>query len=171
MTATVAFKARYHEHLPAQFAGVPTAQQVFDSNRVLAAETALRNGTFQGAFLSLATRALGLYALLMSGFGAPQLDNAAVFPDAGWKLIFLANLGWKALAGNRPQGPRSVFEETACIVLSCYVQRSATKQPVNTKPRTVTRSTWRDRLHASQPKLVVGSHTSTARTPVLVTAW
>jgi nitroreductase len=55
------------------------ARPMFAANAELAASTAFRNGTLQGAYLILAARALGLDCGPMSGFDAGKL-NAAFFP-------------------------------------------------------------------------------------------
>ncbi len=110
VTAIVAFDSAFFEALPAQFPAVPGARDMFASNPALAAETAMRNGAMQGAYLILAARAMGMDAGPMSGFSAPLLD-AAFFPDGRWKANFLVNLGWGDSTSNRPRGPRLAFEE------------------------------------------------------------
>jgi hypothetical protein len=115
VTAIVAFDSAFFEELSEQFPAVPGARDMFASNPALAAETAMRNGTLQGAYLILAARALGLDAGPMSGFAAPLLD-AAFFPGGRWKANFLINLGWGDPTGNRPRGPRLAFEEAVRIV-------------------------------------------------------
>lgn len=114
VTAIVAFDSAFFEALPAQFPAVPGARDMFASNPALAAETAMRNGAMQGAYLILAARAMGMDAGPMSGFSAPLLD-AAFFPDGRWKANFLVNLGWGDSTSNRPRGPRLAFEEAARI--------------------------------------------------------
>lgn len=114
VTAIVAFDCAFFDQLPTQFPAVPGARDMFTSNPVLAAETAMRNSSLQGAYLILAARALGLDAGAMSGFAAPLLDRA-FFPDGRWKSNFLVNLGWGDPAGNRPRGPRLAFDEVAHI--------------------------------------------------------
>lgn len=114
VTAIIAVDSRFFEALPTQFPAVPGARDMFTSNPALAAETAMRNGTLQGAYLILAARAMGLDAAPMSGFAAPLID-AAFFPDDRWKANFLVNLGWGDPTGNRPRGPRLAFEEAARI--------------------------------------------------------
>jgi 3-hydroxypropanoate dehydrogenase len=108
VTAIVAFDSAFFEELPAQFPAVPGARDMFASNPGLAAETAMRNGTLQGAYLILAARSMGLGAGPMSGFAAPLLD-AAFFPDGLWTANFLVNLGWGDPTGNRPRGPLHSF--------------------------------------------------------------
>jgi nitroreductase len=114
VTAIIAFDSAFFEYLPTQFPALPGARDMFASNPALAAETAMRNGSLQGAYLIFAARALGLDAGPMSGFASPLVD-AAFFPDGRWKSNFLVNLGWGDPAGNRPRGPRLAFDDAIRI--------------------------------------------------------
>lgn len=114
VTAIVAYDSTFFEHLPSQFPAMPQAREMFAGNSDLAAETASRNGSLQGAYLILAARALGLDCGPMSGFD-PKVLNGAFFPDGRWKANFLVNLGWGDPAGKRPRGPRLSFEEAVRI--------------------------------------------------------
>jgi 3-hydroxypropanoate dehydrogenase len=93
------------EQLKAYFAG---AGQV-------AADTAFRNSSLQGAYLMIAARALGLDCGPMSGF-----DNAGVdkefFPGDRIKSNFICSLGHGDPTGVWPRNPRLSFED-ACQVL------------------------------------------------------
>ena len=80
----------------------------------LAADTAMRNSSLQGAYLIIAARLLGLDAGPMSGFD-PATLNEAFFPDSRWKANFLVNLGIGDAQGNHPRGPRLAFDEVARI--------------------------------------------------------
>jgi nitroreductase len=115
VTVIVAHDSAFFEHLPTQFPPNPAAREMFANNAQLAADTAFRNGTLQGAYLMLAARALGLAVGPMSGFN-PQVLNEAFFPDGRWKANFLFNLGWPDPAGVRPRGPRLAFEQVARVV-------------------------------------------------------
>ncbi len=114
VTAIVAMDTRFYEHLPVQFPVMPSASQMFSQNETLAAETALRNSSLQGAYLIIAARMLGLDAGPMSGFD-PAKVNQAFFGDGRWKANFLINLGWGDASGNHPRGPRLGFEEVVRI--------------------------------------------------------
>jgi len=114
VTAIVAYDAAFYEQLPTQYPALPAARDMFAGNPSLAAETALRSGTLQGAYLIVAARMLGLDAGPMSGFDAAKV-NAAFFAEGGWKANFLVNLGWGDSAGNRPRGPRLSFSEAVRI--------------------------------------------------------
>lgn len=115
VTVIVAHDTAFHAHLPTQFPAMPTASEMFAGNAALAADTAFRNGTLQGAYLLIAARALGLAVGAMSGFN-PAAVNAAFFPDGRWKANFLVNLGWGDPSGHHPRGPRLAFDQVARIV-------------------------------------------------------
>jgi len=114
VTAIVAYDAAFHEQLPTQFPAVPTIGEMYVKNPALATETAMRNGSLQGAYLIIAARLLGLDAGPMSGFDNAKVD-AAFFAGSSWKSNFLVNLGWGDPAGNRPRGPRLPFEQAVRI--------------------------------------------------------
>lgn len=114
VTAIVAQDSRFYEHLPTQFPAYD-AKPMFEANAALAAGTAFRNSSLQGAYLILAARLLGLDAGPMSGFDGEKLD-AEFFPDGRWKSNFLVNLGYGDAAGNHPRGPRLDFAEATQIL-------------------------------------------------------
>jgi 3-hydroxypropanoate dehydrogenase len=91
------------------------AQPMFAGNAELAASTAFRNGTLQGAYLIVAARALGLDCGPMSGFDAGKV-NAAFFPDGRYQANFLCNLGFGDPSGLHPRGRRLTFEQACGIV-------------------------------------------------------
>lgn len=110
----VAHDTRFHDQLPEQFPAWD-ARALFADNPALAATTAFRNGTLQGAYLIVAARLLGLDCGPMSGFDNARVD-AAFFPDGAWKSNFLVNLGYGDPAGNYPRGPRLDFETAARLL-------------------------------------------------------
>lgn len=112
-TVIIATDTRFYDHLPVMFPAYD-AKPMFAGNAELAATTAFRNGTLQGAYLMLAARALGLDCGPMSGFDNAKLD-AAFFPDGRCKSNFLCNLGIGDSAKLYPRGPRLSFDE-ACSV-------------------------------------------------------
>ncbi|WP_300449301.1 malonic semialdehyde reductase [Accumulibacter sp.] len=114
LTVIIATDSRFHEFLPTMFPAYD-AQAMFVANAELAASTAFRNGSLQGAYLILAARALGLGCGPMSGFDADKL-NAAFFPDGRWRVNFLCNLGIGDPTSLHPRGPRLAFEEACRIV-------------------------------------------------------
>lgn len=114
VTVIVAHDTAFYEQLPQQFPANPAARDMFANNAQLAADTAMRNGSLQGAYLMLAARALGLAVGPMSGFN-PQAVNEAFFAGTPWKVNFLVNLGFGDPAGVRPRGPRLAFDQAARI--------------------------------------------------------
>jgi 3-hydroxypropanoate dehydrogenase len=114
VTAIVAYDPKFFEKLPQLFPHNPDAIDWFTSNDSLAATTAFRNGTLQGAYLIMAARSLGLDVGAMSGFDNATVD-AAFFSTSGWRSNFLVNIGHGDPAGVFGRSPRLTFEE-ACLL-------------------------------------------------------
>lgn len=116
VTAIIGHDSEFYEHLPRLFPHAD-ARSWFagPDNAAVAATTAFRNGTLQGAYFLLAARAVGLDCGPMSGF-----DNAAVdlafFPGGRVKSNFLCNLGFGDPARLFPRSPRFEFDEVCSIV-------------------------------------------------------
>ena len=110
----VAHDPAFYEELPKLFPHAD-ARSWFAGNEALAAATAFRNGSLQGAYLIMAARALGLDAGPMSGFDNAKVD-AEFFAATGWKSNFLINLGHGDPAKLPPRSPRFEFDE-ACRLL------------------------------------------------------
>lgn len=115
-TAIIGYDSEFYEQLPrlhpqgdarAWFAGPENAE--------VAASTAFRNGSLQGAYLIVAARALGLDCGPMSGFDNAALDRE-FFPDGRVKSNFLCNIGYGDPAKVRPRNPRLEFDEACSIV-------------------------------------------------------
>ena len=115
LTVIVAYDPKFHEKLPKLFPHNPDARSWFTSNDALAATTAFRNGTLQGAWLIIAARALGLDIGAMSGFDNDVVDKA-FFADNGWRSNFLINIGHGDHSKLFPRSPRLDFAE-ACEIL------------------------------------------------------
>ena len=111
----VAYDPKFYERLPFLFPHNPDATSWFTSNESLAATTAFRNGTLQGAYLMLAARALGLDTGGMSGFDNAKVD-AEFLSSRGWRSNFLVNLGKGDHSGVFGRSPRLPFDE-ACVLL------------------------------------------------------
>src|SRR5476651_603951 len=92
LTVIVAYDPKFYEKLPQLFPHNQDARSWFTSNDSLAATTAFRNGTLQGAYLMIAARSLGLDTGAMSGFDNATVD-AAFFGGNGWRSNFLVNIG------------------------------------------------------------------------------
>jgi 3-hydroxypropanoate dehydrogenase len=114
--AIVAYDTRFYELVPRLFPHEPDAITWFNGpgKQQVAATTAFRNGTLQGAYLMIAARGLGLDCGPMSGFDNAKVD-AAFFPDGRYKSNFLCNLGYGDASTLFARGPRPAFEETCTI--------------------------------------------------------
>jgi 3-hydroxypropanoate dehydrogenase len=114
--AIVAYDTQFYELLPRLFPHEPDAIAWFNGpgKQQVAAATAFRNGTLQGAYLMIAARGLGLDCGPMSGFDNAKVD-AAFFPDGRYKSNFLCNLGYGDGSMLFARGPRPDFEE-ACTI-------------------------------------------------------
>ncbi len=113
VTAIVAHDPKFFDLLPKLFPHAD-ARAWFAGNDALAATTAFRNGTLQGAYLIMAARAVGLDCGPMSGFDNAKVD-AEFFAGNGYKSNFLINLGYGDPTGLFPRSPRLSFEE-ACTL-------------------------------------------------------
>jgi 3-hydroxypropanoate dehydrogenase len=114
VTVIIAYDLEFYEKLPQLFPHVD-ARPWFAGKEALVAETALRNGSLQGAYLMIAARALGLDCGPMSGFNA-ELVNAEFFPDGNWKANFICNLGYGDAGKLFPRNPRLPFDEVCRIL-------------------------------------------------------
>ena len=110
----VAHDPRFYDHLPRLFPDTE-AKSWFAGNEPLAKDTAVRNGTLQGAYLLMAARAAGLDVGPMSGFDNEKVD-AEFMPIHGWKSNFLVALGHAEPGEPHPRAPRLSFDE-ACVLL------------------------------------------------------
>ncbi len=115
VTAIIGHDSEFYEHLPRLFPHAD-ARSWFagPENAAVAATTAFRNGTLQGAYFMLAARAVGLDCGPMSGFDNAAVD-AAFFPGGRVKSNFLCNLGYGDPAKLFPRSPRFEFDEVCRI--------------------------------------------------------
>ena len=123
VTAIIAYDPKFHEKLPKLFPHNPDAMSWFTSNDALAATTAFRNGTLQGAYLILAARSLGLDCGAMSGFDNAKVDAEFFTASAGnppefidVKSNFLCNLGYGDASKLHSRSPRLTFEEVCKVI-------------------------------------------------------
>ena len=101
----------FYEKLPQLFPHAD-ARSWFTSSPALAEETAFRNGTLQGAYLTIAAKMVGLDVGSMSGFDKAKVDEA-FFAGTKVKSNWLVNLGHGDPSGVFGRLPRLSFEE-AC---------------------------------------------------------
>ena len=129
VTAILAFDSKFYEQLPRLFPAAPAMKEMFVASAELAAITAMRNGSLQGAYFMLAARSLGLDCGPMSGFDNAKVDQEFFSAPAAWphaeggfisagavKSNFLCNLGYGDATKLHPRGPRLEFGE-ACQLL------------------------------------------------------
>ncbi len=113
VTVIIGHDSRFYDRLPDLYPHTD-ARAWFADDPTVAAETAFRNGTLQGAYLIMAARALGLDCGPMSGFDKAAVE-AAFFPDGQVQANFLCNLGHGDPRGLHPRSPRLDFGE-ACQI-------------------------------------------------------
>ncbi len=114
VTAIIGMNLDFYENLPTLFPHVDAKSWCVGKDGFIES-TAFRNSSLQGAYLIMATRALGLDCGAMSGFDADKL-NAEFFPDGRVKVNFLLNIGYGNSASLMPRHPRPSFAE-ACKIL------------------------------------------------------
>ena len=114
VTAIIAYDPKFFLKLPQLFPHNPDAINWFTDHDALAATTAFRNGTLQGAYLMIAARALGLDTGAMSGFNNDLVDQT-FFAENGWRSNFLVNIGYGDWDGVFNRSPRLSFDE-ACLL-------------------------------------------------------
>jgi len=114
VTVIVAYDLKFFSDHPDEAAKAQMTK-IYADNAELAAATAFRNGTLQGAYLIIAARAFGLTVGPMSGFDANAV-NREFFPDGRYQANFLANLGYADETPPRPRGPRFDFDHVAKVL-------------------------------------------------------
>ena len=114
VTAIIGMDTEFYEKLPQLFPHAD-AKSWFVGNQPLIDGTAFRNSSLQGAYLMLASRALGLDCGPMSGFDADKI-NATFFANSSVKVNFVCNLGYGDASKLFPRSPRLAFDEACKIV-------------------------------------------------------
>lgn len=115
VTAIIAMDVHFYEKLPQLFPHADAKAWFKDLPEPVLEQTALRNGSLQGAYFMLAARALGLDCGPMSGFDNQKVDEA-FFAGTTVKSNFLCNLGYGDASKLHPRSPRLSFDETCKIV-------------------------------------------------------
>jgi 3-hydroxypropanoate dehydrogenase len=113
VTAILAHDLAFYERLPQLFGAEAVS---WFKGKANLAETALRNGSLQGAYLMIAARALGLDCGPMSGFDNAGVDSAFFADRPDWRSNFILNLGYGEREGLEPRRPRLEFAEACRIV-------------------------------------------------------
>ena len=114
VTVIVGQDMDFHDHLDALFPHAPGAKAWF-ADEAGRRETAFRNASLQGGYLTIAARALGLDVGPMSGFDAAGV-KVDFFPDSHVEPNFIMNLGYGTDENLFPRSPRLDFEEAARIL-------------------------------------------------------
>jgi nitroreductase len=114
VTAIVGYDLDFAERIPELFPHNPGAAAWFADPEV-AAITAVRNGTLQGAYLMLAARALGLDCGPLSGFDHAGVDRE-FFATRRIVSNFICNLGYADRTSQFGRLPRLAFE-AACEII------------------------------------------------------
>lgn len=114
VTAIIANDTRFYENMPKVWFR-EGAKEMFEGNPAMAAATATRNATLQGAYFMIAARALGLDCGPMSGFDIPKV-NAEFFPDGRLQANFLCALGYGDETKLFERQPRLAFDEVATLL-------------------------------------------------------
>lgn len=109
VTAIIANDTRFYENMPKIWFR-EGAKEMFEGNPAMAAATATRNATLQGAYFMIAARALGLDCGPMSGFDIAKV-NAEFFPDGRLQANFICALGHGDATKLFERQPRLSFED------------------------------------------------------------
>ena len=117
VTAIFAADTQFFEHIPRLAPQMASLKANFEGpdNAARAAQFAAMNATLEGAYFTIAARALGLDVGPMGGFDKEKLD-ASFFSGGRFKSIWLANLGYADDTRGRARNPRLGFTEAAQIV-------------------------------------------------------
>lgn len=114
VNVVIGYDLNFAVRLPELYPQNPGAVDWF-ADPAVARETALRNGSLQGAYLMLAARSLGLDCGPMSGFKASGVDEE-FFAGTPWRTNFICNIGYGTDENLHPRNPRPTFGE-ACAIL------------------------------------------------------
>ena len=111
----IANDVKFYDRIPELFPHNPEARDWFTGSKDFAAETAMRNGSLQAAYLMLAARALGLDVGPISGFDADGV-NQEFFPDGQWRVNMLCNIGHGRHEAVFERLPRLAFDDACHII-------------------------------------------------------
>ena len=113
-TVIIAFDLKFYEQLPKLFPHAD-ARSWYVGNEALAKETAMLNGTLQGAYFIMAARTMGLDCGPMAGFDKGGVKDA-FFKDEDVAIGFLCNIGYGDPEGLYPRSPRFDFDDVCQIL-------------------------------------------------------
>jgi len=114
ITAIIGYDIDFWKHAEKTFPQNPATQQAFKDNPSGSQIAAFRNGSLQGAYFIIASRALGLDCGPMSGFDNTLVDEE-FFAGTTFRSNFLCNLGYGDVSGTFKRLPRHEFDEVCKI--------------------------------------------------------
>ncbi len=109
VTAIIAYDLDFWEQLPYLFPH-EDRRPFFKGKTAYIEDTAYRNSTLQGAYFTIAARAVGLDVGALSGFSNDIVDQE-FFADRNWKSNFLCNIGYADETALFQKLPRFPFNE------------------------------------------------------------
>jgi len=109
VTAIIAYDLDFWEQLPYLFPH-EDRRPFFKGKTAYIEDTAFRNSTLQGAYFTIAARAVGLDVGALSGFSNEIVDQE-FFADQNWKSNFLCNIGYADETALFQKLPRFPFNE------------------------------------------------------------
>src|ERR1700683_3954531 len=112
VTVIIGHDLDFADKLPKLMPHAAEVMQKYFAPPDMAAVTAMRNGTLQGAYLIVAARALGLDCGPMSGFDNAGVDKV-VFSGTRIQSNFICSIGYGDPASVFPRNPRLSFEEAS----------------------------------------------------------
>ena len=110
----IGYDVDFHDTLAKLFPHAPGARDWFASEEGRK-ETAFRNSSLQGGYLTIAARALGLDVGPMSGFDADGV-KAEFFAGTNVVPNYVMNIGYGTEVNLFPRAPRLDFDEAAKIL-------------------------------------------------------
>ena len=114
ITAIIGYDIDFWKYAEKTFPQNPATQQAFKDNPSGSQMAAFRNGSLQGAYFIIASRALGLDCGPMSGFDNTLVDEE-FFACTTFRSNFLCNLGYGDVSGTFKRLPRHEFDEVCKI--------------------------------------------------------
>ena len=110
VTVIIGHDLAFSDSMPKLFPARGEMLREYYREPVVAAETAMRNSSLQGAYLIVAARALGLDCGPMSGFDNAGVDHA-FFSGTRIQSNFICSLGYGEPGTPFPRNPRLQFDE------------------------------------------------------------
>ena len=110
VTVIIGYDIEFWKHAEKTFPKNPATQQAFKDNPSGSQIAAFRNGSLQGAYFIIASRAVGLDCGPMSGFDNGLVDEE-FFAGTTFRSNFLCNLGYGDASATFKRLPRHKFND------------------------------------------------------------